>query len=72
MWPIVVLAAVLLMMGLPILAIALLRVLQVETGVHLTGNLSWLPYLGTLVGVALAAVIAVTRITAGTRKREAR
>jgi hypothetical protein len=70
LWGIV--GALLLSIGLPILAIALLRVLQFETGTHLTGNLSWLPYVITLVGVGLIAVIAVSRITAASRKRGAR
>ena len=69
LWGIV--GALLLSIGLPILAVALLRVLQVETGSHLTGNLSWVPYLATLVGVGLAAAIAASRIAAG-RKREGR
>lgn len=48
--------------GLVVLTLALLRLLQAETGTALTGNLSWIPYLATLVaasGVAVAALKAI-------------
>ncbi len=61
--------AAVLSIGLVYLAIGLLRVLQVETGTHLTGNWSWLPYVGTLVGVGVIAAIAVSRIGAASKKK---
>jgi hypothetical protein len=35
--------------GLVLLVLAVLRALQTETGTHFRGNLSWIPYLITLV-----------------------
>lgn len=35
----------LLAVGLPLLVLSVLRVVQAETADHLTGNLSWIPYL---------------------------
>ncbi len=46
-----------LMVGLVLLMLAMLRALQTETGSVFTGNLSWIPYLLTV--VALAGVIAL-------------
>lgn len=37
--------SVFLAVGLPLLVLATLRAAQTETGDHLTGNLSWIPYL---------------------------
>jgi uncharacterized membrane protein YidH (DUF202 family) len=47
--------------GLVLLAIALLRVLQTETGDHLQGNLTWIPYLIVLVvsGLVLALFVSL-------------
>ncbi|HEX3565828.1 MAG TPA: hypothetical protein VHU17_10690 [Acidimicrobiales bacterium] len=48
--------------GLVILAVALLRVLQGETGTTFSGNLSWLPYVicaVATIGVGAAAVVAI-------------
>lgn len=50
--------------------LALLRALQTETGTRFTGNLSWLPYVITLVVGALVAGLAVRAI--GSHKRRAR
>jgi hypothetical protein len=50
--------------GLISLMLAGLRALQTETGSTFTGNLSWLPYLITLAGAAIAAVFAASRISA--------
>jgi hypothetical protein len=50
--------------GFVILAVALLRVLQGETGTTFSGNLSWLPYVICAVvsiGVAAVAVVAIGR-----------
>lgn len=53
----------LLMLGGISLTLAMLRVLQEETGSSFTGNLSWVPYLATL-GAALVVIgLLVWRIT---------
>jgi branched-subunit amino acid permease len=56
--------SILLAMGLPLLVLGALRALQTETGDHLTGNLTWIPYLGaaalSLVFIGLA-VLGMTR-----------
>ncbi|MDG2027502.1 MAG: hypothetical protein P8J50_10350 [Acidimicrobiales bacterium] len=50
--------SVLLMLGSISLVLALLRVLQEETGNNFTGNLSWAPYLITLgVSVIILALL---------------
>jgi hypothetical protein len=59
----------LLSLGLCLWLLALLRALQTETGSHLTGNLSFLPYVITLVVGALVALLAVRAI--GSHKRRA-
>ncbi len=59
-----IVGSVALAIGLVILAVALLRLLQGETGGAFDGNLSWLPYLictVVVVGVAVASVAAVVR-----------
>ncbi len=56
--------AVCLAIALVVLAIALLRLLQGETGSTFSGNLSWVPYVIctiVVVGVAALAVWSVTR-----------
>ena len=54
--------SLLLMLGSISLTLAMLRVLQEETGTTFTGNLSWLPYLATL-GAALVVGLLGWRIT---------
>jgi hypothetical protein len=61
--------AAVLSIGLVFLAIALLRLLQFETDGHLSGNLSWIPYVITLVAVVLVAGFSAMRITAASKKR---
>ena len=63
--------AAVLSIGLVFLMVGLLRFLQFETGVHLTGNWSWVPYLITLAVVVGVAGICVSRIGAASRKRKA-
>jgi len=54
--------------GVLMLLIALLRLLQGETGAF-DGNLSWLPYLIVIVVAALGAVATVARIVTGPARR---
>lgn len=48
--------------GLILLAVALLRALQTETGDLFDGNLSVLPYLATLLACAIVAGLAVAKM----------
>ena len=57
--------SVALAIGLVILSVALLRVLQGETGSTFAGNLSWIPYLICAVVVVLVAAIAVRAVSRG-------
>jgi hypothetical protein len=54
--------SILLIIGSVELVLALLRLLQTETGSSFTGNLSWLPYVITLVAAALLAALLAMRI----------
>lgn len=54
--------AILLALGFTLLAMAGLRALQTETGDAFDGNLTFVPYLITLVGAVALAVIAITRV----------
>ena len=49
--------------GLVLVLLALLRFLQTETGTSFTGNLSWIPYLITLVVGVLLIILGVSRIS---------
>jgi hypothetical protein len=55
--------------GLVILAVALLRVLQGETGTTFSGNLSWLPYVICAVATIGVGALAVLAIGKGQAKR---
>lgn len=55
--------SVLLMLGGISLTLAMLRVLQEETGSTFTGNLSWAPYLLTLAAALVVIGLLVWRIT---------
>jgi len=55
--------SVLLMLGLTSLSLALLRVLQEETGSTFTGNLSWAPATLTLAAVTAVIALLVSKIT---------
>jgi len=57
------LGSVLLIVGAMSLMLALLRFLQEEGGSTVTGNLSWLPYLATLVFLAVVIGLLAVRIT---------
>ena len=54
--------------GVTLLLLGLLRLLQTETGTSFTGNLTWVPYLITLVVAVLLAVAAA----AANRRKERR
>jgi hypothetical protein len=59
--------ALLIAVGGAVLTLAVVRLLQDETGVHLHGDLSWVPYAGGIL-VALAGVgWSLSRITRGLR-----
>ena len=62
-----VLGSLLLAVGLPLLVLALLRVVQAETGDHLTGNLNWVPYFA---GVGLSALFAGLAALGISRKKK--
>lgn len=55
--------SLLLMLGSISLTLAMLRVLQEETGTTFTGNLSWFPYLATLVAALVIIGLLGWRIT---------
>ncbi len=59
--------ALLLATGGAMLTLAAVRVIQTESRPHLTGNLTWVPYLGGVLVAAVGVVWAVTRIGKGTR-----
>lgn len=54
-----VLGSLVLALGLGLLLLALLRVLQTETGSHLQGDLSWVPYVVVLVAALVLAGLAM-------------
>lgn len=51
------------------IVLATIRVLQAETGDHLTGNLSWVPYIAGLGAAILLIVFTIWRMIAQARKR---
>ena len=60
--------SLLLSLGLLLWVLGLLRILQTETGSHLGGHLSWLPYLITIVACAVVTGLAVRAIFSHRRK----
>lgn len=54
--------ALLVAIGVILLALAGLRALQTETGSTFTGNLSWIPYLIVLAGLAVVIGVALGAI----------
>jgi hypothetical protein len=63
--------SVALAIGLVILSVALLRVLQGETGTTFAGNWSWAPYLICTVVVVAVAAVAVRAVSRGQRRTSA-
>ena len=62
--------ALLLAFGLLFGALAVLRILQVETGEHLTGSLTWVPYLAAFAFTVAAIALSVAAITRPVRAQE--
>jgi hypothetical protein len=54
--------SVLVAIGVVLLALAGLRALQTETGTTFTGNLTWIPYLIVLAGLAVVGLVAAKAI----------
>ncbi len=54
--------AVLLAAGGAMATLAAVRLVQVETAPHLTGSLTWVPYLGGIVVAGIGSAWAATRI----------
>ena len=61
--------AILIATGGVVLALAAVRAAQAETGGHLHGNLTWVPYAGGALLAVVGAVWAVTRIFKGAGAR---
>jgi hypothetical protein len=57
--------ALLLAIGGGLLTLAAVRAVQAETGNHLRGNLTWVPYVGGFLLAGIGAGWAVTRIGKG-------
>lgn len=64
--------AILLALGGGLLTLAAIRAVQAETGHHLTGNLTWVPYAGGGLLAGVGAVWAAVRITKGDARKSAR
>lgn len=64
--------SVALSVGVVVLLVALLRLLQTETGSTFGGRLSWLPYLITAGAAVIVAGLAGWRVTKGAAARPAR
>lgn len=58
--------AVLLSAGGVLLALAAVRAAQAESGAHLHGNLTWVPYAGGVTLAMVGAIWSVSRIFKGT------
>jgi len=60
--------ALLLAFGGAVLSLVAIRAAQAETGQHLTGNLTWVPYFGGVVVAGLGVGLAVARISRSGKK----
>ncbi len=59
--------AVLISVGCLLLTVAVLRALQTELGGHLSGSLTWLPYVGALIFAVIVVGLAASRIARAPR-----
>lgn len=59
--------ALLLSVGAVLISLAIVRAIQTEVGVHLAGNLSWVPYTGGVLFGVVVAALAVSRISRAPR-----
>ena len=59
------LGSILIALGGGLITLAAVRAAQSETGRHLTGNLSWVPYVAGVLVAGFGAVWAATRISKG-------
>jgi hypothetical protein len=59
--------AILIAVGGAVLTLAAVRLLQNETGAHLSGNLTWVPYMGGILLALAGAGWSLSRITKGLR-----
>lgn len=67
-----VLGSLALTVGAVLLLLAVLRALQTETGSTFTGNLSWLPYLITVVAAMVIMALAAWRVNKGPAAKSGR
>ncbi len=58
-----VVGALLLGVGATLIALAVVRALQAELGGHLSGDLTWLAYVGGLLFTLIVVALAASRIT---------
>lgn len=61
--------SVLIATGISLLLLSVLRALQTETGTTFTGNLSWLPYVFTLLGAVLVGGLSYWAVKSKKGKR---
>jgi hypothetical protein len=54
--------AVLLSLGAFLVTLGIVRAVQTETGTHLHGDWSWVPYFGGVIFALLVVIVAATRI----------
>jgi hypothetical protein len=63
------LGAILISVGGGLLALAVVRLIQAETGRHLTGSLTWASYAGGMIVALVGAVLAFSRIGKGSARK---
>lgn len=61
--------AILMSLGAGMLALTIVRLVQTETGRHLHGDLTWVPYAGGFIVAAAGSGWAVSRILKATAQR---